>query len=77
MPVFKAQVEAPHTRNLNWSKLVFKNSAEEGKPDLSDSVGFWKIQKKLAKFGKIRPKCTGDNGGTVEIRNTEIQSFHR
>jgi hypothetical protein len=42
---FQGQVEAPHTRNLNWSKLVFKNSAEEGKPDLSDSVGFWKIQK--------------------------------
>jgi hypothetical protein len=51
---------------------VFKNSAEGGKPDLSDYIGFWKIQKKSMKFGKIWPKRTGDDGGTVEIWNTEI-----
>jgi hypothetical protein len=33
---------------------------------------FQKIQKKSAKFGKIWPKRTRDDGGIVEIRNTKI-----
>jgi hypothetical protein len=32
---------------------VFENSVEGEKSDLTDSVGFWKIQKKSVKFGKI------------------------
>jgi hypothetical protein len=47
---------------------VFENSGEGEK---------WKIRKKIGeiqeKFRKNRLKCTGDDGGTVEIRNTEIR----
>jgi hypothetical protein len=50
---------------------VFENSAEGGKSDLTNSVSFWKIQKKI---GEIRPKCTEDDGGTVKTGNTKIRS---
>jgi hypothetical protein len=52
---------------------VFKNSVEGGNSGLSDSVGFWKIRKKSVKFGKIRPKRSGEDGGTVEMWNIEIR----
>jgi hypothetical protein len=52
---------------------VFKNSTEGGKPDLTDFIGFWKIQKKSVKFGKIQLKRTGDDRGTVKTRKTEIR----
>jgi hypothetical protein len=50
---------------------VFENSAEGGKSDLTDSVSFWKIQKKN---DEIQPKRTGDDGGTVKTKNTKIWS---
>jgi hypothetical protein len=53
---------------------MFKNSAEGGKPDMSDFVGFWKNQENSAKFGKIRPKRTGNDRGTVKTGNSDIQS---
>jgi hypothetical protein len=59
---------------------VFKNSVEGGNSGLSDSVGFWKIRKKSLKFGKIRPKRSGEDGGTVEMWNIEIRlvlAIHR
>jgi hypothetical protein len=34
--------------------------------DMSDSVGFWKFQKKSMKIGKIRLKRTRDEGATVK-----------
>jgi hypothetical protein len=54
-------------------EAVFKNSAQGGNSDMSDSVDFWKIQKKSTKFKKIQSKRTGHDGATVEIRNTKIQ----
>jgi hypothetical protein len=36
---------------------------------------FRQFLKKSAKFRKIRPKRTGDDGGIVDIRNTEIRSI--
>jgi hypothetical protein len=53
---------------------MFKNSAEGGKPDMSDSVGFWKNQKNSAKFGKIQSKRTGNDRGIVKTGNADIQS---
>jgi hypothetical protein len=52
---------------------VFQNSAEPGKPDLTNPVGFWKIWQKSAKISKIRLKHTGDDGGTVKTGNTEMR----
>jgi hypothetical protein len=69
----------PPTTHLNvtaaWDDAppVLKNSTEGENSDLRDSIGFRKIQKKSAKFGKIWPKRTGDDGGIVEIRNTKIR----
>jgi hypothetical protein len=36
------------------SQPVFKNLMEGGKPDLSDSVGFWKIRENLAEMHRRR-----------------------
>jgi hypothetical protein len=33
---------------------------------------FRRFLEKSAKYGKIRPKRSRDDGGTIEIRNTEI-----
>jgi hypothetical protein len=52
---------------------VFEKSAEQGKSDVTDPVGFWKIQQKSVKIGEIRPKRTGDDGGTVKTGNTEMR----
>jgi hypothetical protein len=52
---------------------VFENSVEGGKPDLTDSIGFWKIWEKLVKFGKIWPKHTRDDKGTVNTGKTKMR----
>jgi hypothetical protein len=52
---------------------MFKNSAEGGKPDMSDSVGFWKNQENSAKFGKIQSKHTGNDRRIVKTGNADIQ----
>jgi hypothetical protein len=54
-------------------QVVFEKSAEQGKSDIIDPVGFLKIRQKSVKIRKIRPKRTGDGGGTVKTGNTEMR----
>jgi hypothetical protein len=52
---------------------VFEKSAEQGKSDVTDPVGFLKIRQKSVKIRKIQPKRIGDDGGTVKTGNTEMR----